>query len=273
MDISLNGLYTPGGSEDRSIAYLKIEYNGNTYDWTVYLPSDIGMQLSEYIEYIKTSIQSDIDAKEAIWASLDPKTETIDDPFGGPPTVRDIDKSEIVHPDIPDYYAKRRAEYPPLNEQLGAIGKGVDSDEYKDILRKIEEVKAKYPKPLDTVKPVPTATHKVVWSSFTLSWVYEEKTQDDITAEKTEYWSARKLNRIQFEFMVEKLGLNSVIDAAIAALPTSTEAETNAKIMAQVLFKSGQEFYRLHPLFAQLAPLVGLTDEQLDQIWLNARQL
>jgi hypothetical protein len=273
MDILLNGLYTPGGSEDRSIAYLKIEYNGNTYDWAVYLPSDIGMELGEYIEYIKTSIQSDIDAKEAQWAALDPKTETIDDPFGGPPTIRDIDKSEIVHPDIPDYYAKRRAEYPPQNEQLGAIGKGIASDEYKEIIRMIDEVKAKYPKPVDTVKPVANTTHKVVWSSQSLDWQYQEKTPEDILAEKISYWTPLKLNRIQFEFMVEKLGLTPVIDGAIAAMPETTEAEANAKVMARVLFKSGQEFDRLHPLFSSLAPVVGLTEQQLDAIWLNARTI
>lgn len=272
MQISMIGLYTPGGAEDRNIAYLKIDYNGNLYDWAVYVPLDTGMELSEYFEYIKTTIQSDIDAKEAQWAALDPKTETIDDPFGEQ-TVRDIDKSEIVHPDIPDYYAKRRAEYPPQNEQLGAIGKGIASDEYKEIIRRIEEVKAKYPKPVDTIKPVANTTHKVVWSSPQLSWLYEEKTTEDILAEKTEYWTPLKLNRIQFEFMVEKLGLTPVIDAAIAAMPETTEAEVNAKVMARVLFKSGQEFYRLHPLFTSLAPLVGLTEEQLDAIWLNARTI
>lgn len=272
MQISMTGLYTPGGSEDRNIAYLKIDYNGNLYDWVVYVPNDTGMGLSEYFEYIKTSIQSDIDAKEALWEALDPKTETIDDPFGEP-TIRDIDKSEIVKPDIPDYYAKRRAEYPPMNEQLGAIGKGIDSDEYKDILRMIDEVKAKYPKPPDTIKPVANTTHKVVWSSSSLSWVYEEKTPEDIMKEKVDHWTPLKLNRIQFEFMVEKLGLTSVIDGAIADMPETTEEEANDKVMARVLFKSGQEFYRLHPLFTQLAPLVGLTDEQLDQIWLNARTI
>jgi hypothetical protein len=268
----MTGLYTPGGAEDRNIAYLKIDYNGNLYDWAVYVPLDTGMELSEYFEYIKSSIQSDIDAKEAQWAALDPKTENIDDPFGET-TVRVIEKSEIVRPDIPDYYAKRRAEYPPMNEQLGAIGKGIDSDEYKAILQKIEEVKAKYPKPVDTVKPVANTTHKVVWSSPQLSWVYEEKTTEDILKEKTEYWTPLKLNRIQFEFMVEKLGLTQVIDAAIAAMPETTEEEANTKVMARVLFKSGQEFYRLHPLFSSLAPLVGLTEEQLDAIWLNARTI
>lgn len=147
MNISMTGLYTPGGSEDRNIAYLKVDYNKNIYDWAIYVPLDTGMGLSEYFEYRKSWIQADIDEKEAIWNALDPKTETINDPFDGKPTVRDINKSEIVRPDIPDYYAKRRTEYPPLNEQLGAIAKGIESDEYKDILRRIAEVKAKYPKP------------------------------------------------------------------------------------------------------------------------------
>jgi hypothetical protein len=176
MQIEMTGLFTPGGAEDRNIAYLKITYNNNVYDWAVYVPLDAGMGLAEYFEYKKTEIQSDIDAKEATWNALDPKTETTDDLFGEGSSVRDIDKSEIVRPDIPDYYANRRAEYPPIGEQLGAIGKGLDSDEYKEILRKIEEVKTKYPKPMDTIKPVANTTHNVVWSSESLSWIYEEKT-------------------------------------------------------------------------------------------------
>ena len=56
-------------------------------------------------------------------------------------------------------------------------------------------------------------------------------------------------------------------------MPETTEAEANAKVMARVLFKSGQEFDRLHPLFSSLAPVVGLTEQQLDAIWLNARTI
>ena len=67
--------------------------------------------------------------------------------FGGEDTIVDIQKEEIVRPDSPDYYALRRAEYPPLTDQLGAIAKGLDSLEYQSILAKIAEVKLKYPKP------------------------------------------------------------------------------------------------------------------------------
>lgn len=270
MQVELTGIYTPGGDEDRSIAYLKVDYNGNIYDWSIYIPVENSMGLGEYIEYNKTVIQSEIDAREADWAALDPKTETVEDPYGGPPTIRDIEKFEIVKPEIPDYYAKRRSAYPPMSEQLGALAKGVDSDDYKAILAAIEAVKVQYPKPMDTVKPVANTTHSVIWSN---GWIFHEKTPEELLAEKIAYWAPLKLNRIQFEFMVEKLGLTSVIDAAIAAMPETNEQEINTKVMARVLFKSGQEFYRLHPLFTSLAPLVGLTEEQLDAIWLNARTI
>lgn len=81
------------------------------------------------------------------------------------------------------------------------------------------------------------------------------------------------LNRIQFEFMVEKLGLAPAIDAAIAAMPGGTDVEENAKIMAKVLFRSGQRFERSHPLFDALAPAVGLTPEQIDTAWRTAASL
>jgi hypothetical protein len=59
--------------------------------------------------------------------------------------VVDIDKSEIVRPDNPDYYALRRAEYPALGEQLDALWKGGEAA--AEMTSRIAEVKAKYPKP------------------------------------------------------------------------------------------------------------------------------
>lgn len=78
------------------------------------------------------------------------------------------------------------------------------------------------------------------------------------------------LNRIQFEFMVEKLGIGPAIDQAIAAMPEDTELEQNAKIMARVLYRSGQKFERSHSLFTELAPAVGFTSEQIDAAWTAA---
>jgi hypothetical protein len=78
------------------------------------------------------------------------------------------------------------------------------------------------------------------------------------------------LNRIQFEFMIEKLGLSEAITQAIEAMPENDELEQNAKILARVLFRSGQKFERAHPLFTTLAPAVGFTTEQIDAAWLVA---
>lgn len=156
---------------------------------------------------------------------------------------------------------------------------------YRKILRDIPEM---FPDPADIVWPVapdagdPTVTQTppsaasdrlVFWNPSIPGWDERSKTQEEIDADRLAFWDKNHLNRIQFEFMIEKLNLNDVIDVAIAAMPSSTEQEINAKIMARVLFKSGQDFYRLHPLFVQLAPIIGITDQQLDGIWMNARQL
>ena len=145
MSIELTGLYTPPAPETRSIAYLNVQHNGQTYDWIIYVPQDVSV--GEYVTASEAGIYVQIDAKEAQWDALDPKTRTITDPFTDETITVDIQKSEIVHPDSPDYYALRRAEYPSIGDQLGAIAKGLDSAEYLDIQAKIAAVKSKYPKP------------------------------------------------------------------------------------------------------------------------------
>lgn len=78
------------------------------------------------------------------------------------------------------------------------------------------------------------------------------------------------LNRIQFRFMVKKLGVGPAIEQAIAAMPAGSELEQNGKILAETLWEDGQLFERSHPLFTQLAPSVGLSPEQIDAAWLVA---
>jgi hypothetical protein len=143
MSISLEGVASNITGEERALAYLKVEHNGQTYDWTLFIPQ--GADLSAYISSQEAAIKADIDAKEAAWAALTPKTREIPDPLGGGTKVVDIDKSEIVRPDNPDYYAKRRAEYPSLADQLDALWKGGEAA--AAMTAKIAEVKAKYPKP------------------------------------------------------------------------------------------------------------------------------
>lgn len=52
-----------------------------------------------------------------------------------------------------DYRNRRKAEYPPLAEQLGALWKG--GAEAEAMREQIEAVKAKYPKPATEKNNVP----------------------------------------------------------------------------------------------------------------------
>lgn len=143
MSVSLEGLQSGIAGEERAIAILKVDYNGQIYDWQLYIPPDV--DLSEYLASKESAIYADIDSKESQWDALTPKTRDQVDPYTGETVSIDIDKSEVVRPEIPDYYAKRRAEYPPLSDQLDAVWKG--GEHLNNMLQKINAVKLKYPKP------------------------------------------------------------------------------------------------------------------------------
>ena len=149
MTVELKGIFTPPAPETRDVAHIEVVYNGNTYNWMVYTTQ--GIDIADSLASMETRIYAEIDYKEAQWAALEPKTKTVLRPFnhvtGESTVVVDIAKEEVVKPDYPDYYALRRNEYPLLGDQLGGISKGIDSDEYQDILIKIQAVKDKYPKP------------------------------------------------------------------------------------------------------------------------------
>jgi len=142
MTITLEGLGSVGGDETRALAYLKVNHRNQIYDWQAFVPN--GQDLDTFLNQIESIVKAQIDAKELEWERLDPKTRQITNPFTGQMDLVDIDKSEIVRPDIPDYYAKRRQEYPSLGDQLDALWKG--GQHQLDMLEKINWVKSKYPK-------------------------------------------------------------------------------------------------------------------------------
>jgi hypothetical protein len=144
--ITLTGLASNLEGEERALAHVEVNHNGNIYNWQVFLPRSVE-NVQSYLNSIEQSVIDDIDSKELAWSNLDPKTRTINDPFTGQETVIEISKEEIVKPDIPDYYALRRNEYPSLGDQLDAMWKGVNSQDFINMQTKIAEVKAKYPKP------------------------------------------------------------------------------------------------------------------------------
>lgn len=145
MSVGLKGLQTPGNGETRDIGYLEVIHNGNTYDWMIYIP--VGANLGEYLTSVENEVYAEIDYKEGLWANTEPKTKTVFDPLTNEQTTVPILKEEIVKPDYPDYYAKRRGEYPSVGDQLGALTNGNASPTLQEISDKIQAVKAKYPKP------------------------------------------------------------------------------------------------------------------------------
>lgn len=143
MSIALDGLMTVGGDETRALAIVKVTHNGQTYDWQLYVTP--GVDLSSFIAGSETRIKAEIDVKEAEWSALTPKTRQVTDPMTGNTITVPIEKSEIVRPTIPDYFASRRAEYPAIGDQLDALWKG--GQESAAMNAKIQAVKNKYPKP------------------------------------------------------------------------------------------------------------------------------
>lgn len=142
---NLTGVQTMDAPETRPLVHLEIEHNDTVYNWSIFVPPDVS-DLGAYLTSISDVITSDIDAKEAQWAALSPKTRVLEDPTGSTVTVP-ISKEEIVHPDTPDYYALRRNSYPSIGDQLGALWKGVNSEEFLAMQDRIQQVKNMYPKP------------------------------------------------------------------------------------------------------------------------------
>jgi hypothetical protein len=144
--ISLVGLASNLPDENRALAYIEVIHNDVKYDWQIFIPPNTD-DINAYLQSMQSSIINDIYSKELVWAELNPKTKTINDPMTGEPIEVPISKEEIVKPYIPDYYALRRNEYPSLGDQLDAVWKGSDSQAFADMQAKIAAVKAKYPKP------------------------------------------------------------------------------------------------------------------------------
>lgn len=143
--VTITGIKTMDYPENRVLLLLNVIYNGNMYGWQIFC--DQNKSFEEFLnEEVKQKIYADIEKKELEWENLNPKTRTIEDSFTNEPITIEIKKEEIVKPDIPDYYAKRREEYPSLGDQLDAIWKGANSSEFISMSQKIQEIKQKYPK-------------------------------------------------------------------------------------------------------------------------------
>lgn len=140
--VGIAGIQSQRSPETRNLVILDVDYDGTHYDWLMFAPTNV--DLKSYVQSQSERIKKEIDLKEQEWAELDPKTRTISNDIGDTITI-DISKDEIVKPDTQDYFAKRRSEYPPVEEQLDAIWKGVQSEDFSLMQQKIIDVKQKNP--------------------------------------------------------------------------------------------------------------------------------
>lgn len=72
------------------------------------------------------------------------------------------------------------------------------------------------------------------------------------------------LKRWQFKAMVDVLGVAQAIEDAIGAIP-----DPLARAVALARYRESDIYRREDPLFDTLAPLVGLTGEQIDEAWMQ----
>jgi hypothetical protein len=72
----------------------------------------------------------------------------------------------------------------------------------------------------------------------------------------------------QFHAMLDMDGLRPLIDASIAAMPTTLD-----RVATKARLEYTTTFHRTDPLFDLLGPAIGLTETDIDRMWLVAGSL
>ena len=73
----------------------------------------------------------------------------------------------------------------------------------------------------------------------------------------------------QFKAVVNQMGNANTIRTAINQLPDTLEG----RHAAMAKFEHGTLFHRDHPLVAQVAQIIGMTEAEMDAKWLEAKDL
>lgn len=78
----------------------------------------------------------------------------------------------------------------------------------------------------------------------------------------------RPISRVQFKAVLRIAGLYDSVAQAIEAIPDPVQ-----KAVARAKFEDSDSYDRDDPLFVMLAPAIGVTDEQIDALWLQAQEI
>jgi hypothetical protein len=99
------------------------------------------------------------------------------------------------------------------------------------------------------------------------AWLDEGNTiEDEIAPAPSTDPNDYPLEPYQFFAMLEILDKEAAVEAAIDAIEDATQ-----RAVARAKWKHTLRFDRNDPLFAQLAPVVGLTDAEIDAAWMQAK--
>lgn len=144
--ISLNGIVSNLANEERVLLLLSVIYNDEKYEWQRFALSNTTIDTA-YLDSLIPSIEQEISYKLEQWNLTDKTPIDEIDNLTGDSRKIEVNKHDVIKPDNPDYYSLRRNEYPKIGEQLDAFWKGVESTEYKEMSKIIQDIKNKYPKP------------------------------------------------------------------------------------------------------------------------------
>lgn len=82
-----------------------------------------------------------------------------------------------------------------------------------------------------------------------------------------------RVTRWQLRAQLAIQGLEDDVTAAVNALPSSTQAEQEFKIKAQYAWDYSNNIERTSPTVSMIQAVLGLTDSQVDDIFVNAYQI
>lgn len=233
MSVILRGIRSNLPGDDRALAVVEVHYNGNEYEWQVYIPPHVE-NAHEYLEQAQNSVYQEIQAKEDMWASMsdEEKFSTTVGENGEEIRTPLMSKEEIVAPTIPDNYARRKNSYPPIGDQLDAYWAGPGTSKYKNMMDRIKAVKDAFP--VNSMSSPP----------------------EYITATQVRLW------------LVE----NDVSLANVEAAISSIE-DPKVREKTRVQWEYAPYIERNHPLMNAIGAMLGMTGEQIDAAFLQASQI
>lgn len=107
-----------------------------------------------------------------------------------------------------------------------------------------------------------------LWSDAELSAIGLERYEPPVVEPKPVDPLTLPLNRVQFKAMLKIAGVEQKVRQAVAGI-----ADPVQQAVAEAKLEESDSYDRDNPLFALLAPAVGLTSAEIDALWVQAQEI